>query len=401
MADCNAPSTISNLASKDTQRIVGTIAENLAANSPFINLLKGGTFPSGTSDEQRSIVEMQAAGGYSLVNPEFTNDTAVCGTVGNQTLTGTVQYLYRLKTLRGRGPRVCVKQGYSAFKGSYIQAENAIKDDVTQIINSDIRYQLLVNSASKFVAVPGQPFTTLFTGGSQSNIGIGFVDIEPTGSMTMAALQKLNRFVRDTLLAKPFGGASGYSRVIASSDQIDAWREETGTKEVLLSSQTGGFKLGESVLTGYQWEQFAQYRGLSFGVDQRPLRATSINSDGTLNYVNPYVTVVDSGTNTAYDDLNPGWLSAPLEVGFLVFEDTFLRLVPERYVGEGSFKFSPQLAMGELEWFYQRDNDCNVWGDYGQHIYQISRAYKPIRPQHIVPFVYHRCEAAMNLTACP
>jgi hypothetical protein len=69
----------------------------------------------------------------------------------------------------------------------------------------------------------------------------------------------------------------------------------------------------------------------------------------------------------------------------------FARLTPEKYSGEGSFKFAPQLAMGELEWVAQRDNDCNLFLDYGQHIYQISRAYQPLRPHAVVPFSYRRC----------
>jgi hypothetical protein len=79
---------------------------------------------------------------------------------------------------------------------------------------------------------------------------------------------------------------------------------------------------------------------------------------------------------------------------------SFKRLVPEKYVGEGSFKFAPQMHMGELEWHYIKDNDCNIWGDYGWHIYQISRAYQPQRPHHIIPILYKRCKADLGLDEC-
>ena len=85
--------------------------------------------------------------------------------------------------------------------------------------------------------------------------------------------------------------------------------------------------------------------------------------------------------------------------GILMAEDTgtqapvaeLISVKAENYVGEGTFKFSPQLAMGELEWTYFRDNDCNLYGDFGQHIYQISRAIQPIRPQNVLPVLYKRC----------
>ena len=62
MGDClDTPPVLSDIASKDTNRIVGRIAESLTANSVFINLLDGGVFPAGTSDAQRSVVQMPAA----------------------------------------------------------------------------------------------------------------------------------------------------------------------------------------------------------------------------------------------------------------------------------------------------------------------------------------------------
>jgi hypothetical protein len=56
--------------------------------------------------------------------------------------------------------------------------------------------------------------------------------------------------------------------------------------------------------------------------------------------------------------------------------------------------------MGELEWHYIVDNQCNQWGDFGWHKYQITRAYRPLRPQHIIPILYKRCRADLGLVAC-
>jgi len=104
--------------------------------------------------------------------------------------------------------------------------------------------------------------------------------------------------------------------------------------------------------------------------------------------------------NTAYAKANPTWLGADYEVGQLLADGSFERLTPEKYTGEGSFKFAPQLHMGELDWHYLLDNGCNQFGDYGWHKYQITRAYKPLRPQHIVPILYKRCEADLGLVDC-
>lgn len=403
MADCNRPATLSDISTKDTNRLIGRIAESLTANSVFINLLDGGTFPSGTSDQVRSSVQMPAAPGDSLAIPTFVNDTEVCGTVGDQDKTDTVEFTYRLQTKRGFGPRVCMKQGYAAYKDSYLRAADSLTKLIVQYINADIRAQLYLQSASKFVAAPGYCFEDLFTGGEHTDVGVLFANVVPDGQVTFKAVHAVARYLKEALFAEMFpSGDKGqpHFRFIGSSDIVEAFRNETGVAGVLAAFVAGSYKLGEVALSGYSFEYSPAYRGIAFGVDQTPLRATGFNGDGTLALVDPRLIVANVGKNTAYSIANPAWLKAPLEVGFLVGQNSFKRLVPEKYAGEGTFKFAPQMHMGELEWHYQIDNDCNIWGDYGWHKYQITRAYQPVRPHHIVPILYRRCNIDLGLEAC-
>lgn len=404
MADfaCDTPPEISDIASKDTSRLVGAIAKALAANAPYLNVIGGGTFPSGTSDEITSVVQMQAAPGDSLAIPTFVCDTELCGQLGHEDLTDTISYVTRLESFRGRGPRICMKKGYSAFKGSYVMAEDSLKKLITQYVNADVRAQLYLRSASKFVAAAGYDFDSIFTGGNPTDLGVTFQNVEPTGPMTFKALHYVARYIRETLFAEWFSNSNGqpHFRFIGGSDQIEYFRTEVGVENVLIALTNGSYKVGADALTAYQWEASPAYRGIAFGVDQRPLRATGFNEDGSLALVNPVTTVTNPAKNTAYAKANPAWLAADFEVGILLGDGSFERLVPERYVGEGSFKFAPQLYMGELDWHYHIDNGCNIWGDFGFHKYQITRAYRPQRPEHIVPILYKRCEADLGLVDC-
>lgn len=403
MGDCITPAAASDIARKDTNRLIGSVAKTLAANSPFINVLRGGTFPSGTSDTVRTAVQMQAAPGDSLALPTFVCDIDLCGQVGLQDLTDAIEFTTKLESKRGFGPRVCVKKGYSAFKSSYLAAEDSMKKLITQYINSDVRAQLYLRSASKFTAAVGFDFTSLFTGGNETDIGVQFAPILPTGPMSFKALHYLARYIKENLFAEMFdAGGKGmpHFKVIASADQIELFREESGVKDVLLQFVCGGYKFGEDSLRGYSWESAGAYRGLAFGIDQRPLRASGFKANGDLNLIDPVTIVTNAAKNTAYAKLNPAWAAAEYEVGFLIADMSFERLVPERFVGEGSFRWNPQLHMGELDWHYEIDNDCNVWGDFGWHKYQIIRAYKPVRPQFVVPFLYKRCTADLGLAVC-
>jgi hypothetical protein len=399
---CDDAGTISDIASKDTNRIVGSIAKTLAANSPYLNVIGGGTFPSGVSDSVRSVVQMQAAPGDSLAIPQFVCDTELCGNLGHQDLTDTIEFNLRLESFRGRGPSICVKKGYAAFKGSYAMAEHSLKKLVTQYINADIRAQLYLRSASKFTANANYDFNSLFTGGSETDLGVEFAPLLPTGPMTFKALHYISRYLRDVLFGEWYSNDRGmpHFRFIGGSDQVEYFRSEVGVQNVMCCLTEGGYKLGETSLTAFSFESSPAYRGLAFGVDQRPLRATGFNPDGTLALVDPVTVVSNPAKNTAYAKANPAWVDASYEVGLLIADGSFERLVPERYVGEGSFRFAPQLHMGELDWHYHIDNECNQWGDFGWHKYQITRAYKPLRPQHIIPILYKRCRADLGLVNC-
>lgn len=399
---CDDPTQISDIASKDTNRIVGTIAKALAANSPYMNVVQGGTFPAGTSDAIRSVVQMQAAPGDSLAVPTFVCDTEICGQAGHQDLTDTVDFTVRLESFRGRGPNICLKKGYSAFKGSYSVAEDSLKKLVTQYVNADIRAQLYLRSASKFTANAGFDFNSLFTGGSETDLGVKFAPLLPTGPMTFKALHYIARYLREVLFGEWYSTEKGmpHFRFIGGSDQVEYFRSEVGVQNVMCCLTQGGYKLGETTLTAYSFEQSPAYRGIAFGVDQRPLRATGFDVNGLPVLVNPVTIVSNPAKKTAYAKANPAWIDADYEIGILIADGSFERQVPERYVGEGSFKFAPQLHMGELEWHYHIDNQCNQWGDFGWHKYQITRAYKPLRPQHIIPILYKRCKADLGLVNC-
>ena len=392
--DCIPLAAIQDFASKDVNRIIGQIGRVLARKSPYVNSIDGGTLPN-VSDVVRSVVEEMAVPAASLASPTFVNDTTLCGIGATPDQVGSTEYQFQLQTLRGAGPRVCVKQARTAFKGSYLQAQVSLEKTILQLINADIRYQYLIQSGIKYVSNSTQSFSQNLTGDMQQ-INTQFAAILPDAPMNFKTLYRIGTFLREEMLAEPFASKDGeFFQVLASADQIEVFRNDADVKEDLLYLSAGSFKLGEESISGYQ---FMGYRGFAFGIDQQPLRATGFDGSGNLVLVNPIVST--AVTNGFAQRRNPAWVAAPYEVMFVIAGEAFKRLIPEQYVGEGTFKFAPQLAMGELEWTYFRDNDCNLYGDFGQHIYQISRAIQPIRPQNVCAVVYKRCPFDGVAAAC-
>jgi hypothetical protein len=386
MSDCISLAAVQNFAAKDVNRIIGQIGRVLARKSPYINSIDGGTLPN-VSDVVRSVVQEMAVPAASLASPSFANDTTLCGVGATPDQVGSTEYQFQLQTLRGAGPRVCVKTSRTAFKGSYLQAQISLEKTILQLINADIRYQYLIQSGIKYVSNSTRTFTQNLTGDMQAINTQFATGILPDSPMNFKTLYRIGTFLREEMLAEPFGSKDGeFFQVMASADQIEAFRNDADVKEDLVALTTGSFKLGEDSIKGYQ---FFGYRGFAFGIDQQPLRASGYDVSGNLVLINPITST--AVTNGFAQRRNPAWVAAQYEVMFVIAGEAFKRLVPETYTGEGTFRFAPQLAMGELEWTYFRDNDCNLYGDFGQHIYQISRAIQPIRPQNVCAILYKRC----------
>jgi len=383
--NCIDLATVQNFASKDTNRIIGQIAKVLARKSPYINSIDGGTLPN-VSDVVRSVVEEMAVPASSLASPTFTADINLCGIGATPDRVGSTEYQFQLATLRGAGPRVCVKQARTAFKGSYLQAQVSLEKTILQLINADIRYQFLIQSGIKYTCSSTNTFTSNLTGDMQQ-INTQFANNVVDSPLNFKTLYRIGSFLREEMLAEPFASKDGeFFQVLLGADAIESLRNDADVKEDLLYLTAGSFKLGEESISGYQ---FMGYRGFAFGIDQQPLRSTGLGEDGNLVLVNPII--AQAVTNGFGQRRNPSWVNAPYEVGFVIAGESFKRLVPEQYVGEGTFRFAPQLSMGELEWTYFRDNDCNLYGDFGQHIYQIQRAIQPIRPQNVCAILFKRC----------
>jgi len=370
----------------------------IALNDPYSNLVEGGTTPNNMGEEIRTLVTNRMVTNQSLTRPAFNPTIDACGTVGPKAEFGQTIFSTRLETLRGQGPTICLNQSRYAVLDSYRIAEQNLKDAIKSLNAADIRNELLTLSGVKAVLLAGATNLGQILTGGYNQVGVDFQGDLPTSPVSHKFLVALSNYMRDNLSPQTFGeGAGQFFVFISSSDQTEVLRNEAGLKQELLAFVTGNDKgVGDS-LKKYAWIDYP-YRGIKLAIDQQPLRFNEVDANGFPVLIEPLIrTVTDYGVENA---TNPDWVNAEYEVGFLVSQGTFKRLVPERFVGEGSFRFDPQFVMGELAWHYQKDNTCNVWGDFGFHKYQIVRAFQPRRPHGVIPVLYKRCAQDLGLTTC-
>jgi hypothetical protein len=401
MGDCLiSPQQAIDFANRDVSRLVGNITLLLMRRSPFSDTLDGGTFESGISDEQRNIVMERPLLNQSLVLPTFFNDIDSCADLGNVAETGSTEYTTKLGTIRGRGPKVCIKQMRSAFAASYSATQDAIQKQLLYFMNIDVRSQLLLRSGVKIKCNTAYTFPQMVSGDVQ-DIDASFNDDNPPDTaITWKFLKYTESWAHEALLAEPFESEAGtICKFIGGADIIDVLRDELNVRYDMRALTTGRYQLGEETITGYTWA--GPYQGIALGIDQQPLRFDQfqeLNGQLIPDFIEPEVAVqVSKGVGAR---ANPAYLAAQYEIAFLVFANSFRRLVPEQFTGAGEWRFPPQFSQGELEFTCIRDNDCNLFGDFGFHIYQITRAYRPERPHAVIPIAFKRCQPDFGFATC-
>ena len=385
--DCLSAAVALDIANKDTLRIVGQVAMTVAQRAVYADTIDGGTLEN-VSDVVRSITGEAAVPAASLTRPVFVPAANACGTGGGIDQTGTTEYQFQLMNLRGRGPKVCVKTTRTGFISSYTHALNSLKQMLVRITNADIRANYFDNSGCKAILDSTGTFSNDFAGDVNA-LSTAFPNRAPqtTDVLTFRAIESIMTYMRETLGVQPvdMGGVQeGVFKLIASQFAIQALRDELHIGQDTRALVSGSFNIGKDVVQGYGYS--GPYHGVVFGVDPEPLRGTTLTA-GVLTLIEPGVAVATT-TGFGYRP-NSSWVSATYEIAFLFGKSPFARLVPT-YQRVPGWDFPAQIANGGLDFKILSDADCNFWEDFGQHRYEVERAYQPIHPHAVCAILFKR-----------
>jgi hypothetical protein len=395
--DCNLdPGDISDVIASQVSVLKHDIIRFNALNDPYANVIEGGSAPNNSGTEIKTLVTSRMVTNQSLTAPSFSPTIEACGTRGPTAEPGQTLFTTQMKTLRGLGPKICVKQAMYSVADSYRVVEQNLKDAIKSIMAADTRNNLLQLAGVKGVLKSGATNLGQLLSGGYNQVAVNFVGGLPTAPVTHKFLVHLSHYMRDTLSPEFFGEGAGQHFVfVAGSDQIEKLRNETGLKTETLAFVQGSDASAKEALKRYAFIEYP-YRGIKLAIDQQPLRFNVVDGNGFPVAIEP---LIEAATDYGVENVvNPDWVSAQYEVGFLISKGSFKRLVPEKYLGEGSFKWPAQFVMGELDWHLLKDNECNVWADYGFHKYQIERAFQARRPHGVIPLLYKRCSVDLGLS---
>ena len=382
-----------------TSRIQAVLARYLMTTEPYSNLLEGGTFAAQNGTQLLTVVPDRMVSNKSLVAPTLLPFTQICGFQGTVGSWGQHRYTAQLGYDRGRSPDICVNDEFYVVKDSLRNAIQQLKDFTREYIMADNRWNMVLRSGTKITlkAAAGVP-ADVISGGTIGAVDVNFPGGLPDCPLTYEFVKYLDIHIRETLAPDLFGdGAGEYAVLITSGAQNERLRNEAGVRQDLLGMVIGGGAQEKALIKNYAFVEYP-YRGLKAGIDWRPIRFNTVDLNGYPVPIEPYVAqAADTGLVNA---VNPAWALAQYEVSFLIYKNTFRRVVPERFIGEGEAKFEPQFVMGELNWHYVLDNVCNVYGDFGFFKWQVIRGFQPIKPYLCIPILHKRCAQPMGLEAC-
>lgn len=393
--DCISIGEANEFLSRDTNRISGQIARSLAINSPWMNVIETGTFSAGVSDVQRSVIQEAIAPVLSQCNPTWA--TFQCSLPPQTVCYGNTEFQYSPEQYFEKSCPFCIQTSYSSFRNGIQMVEMAYSDHVQTLWNSWIRAKMFNLSATKVVAdSTATSFNQLVTRGLGTAFAAGRT---PDAPLTFKFLKFIANYLTHSLLAgSQFQWGSGmlqHFRFISDQQTLDNFRSEDAVRRDLRFIAAGSPN-GKQPLLEYSWE--GPYQGISFGVDQSIIRVSGIRDDGTVCCVEPFITA--AATNGTKREVNPAWLGAPYQISFLIAKNSFVREIPEEFLGTGLTKFDKQFWGGKITWHNVKDNCDNITGNKGFHYWQLASAFRPVRPEFVIPILHLRCVDDLGLAPC-
>jgi hypothetical protein len=399
--------TATQIFAADPTRIIAPIGAALAANVPYLSVLPQKTFEAQVSPIHVSVVQGRTVPGTSMTFPTFNTMGSVVS-IGNNagnSKSGTSSYQYQAKIYQDFSDVIALNVAYNAFKESLTSQLQAVQQYSTELINADTRAEIFTRSGVKAVVQSSASFYSTISGGQQQ-IDTPLPNTYSDTRLSFQLLHHYARYLTQDLLAWKFGeGENAHVRFIGSADILEALRQDLGGAAgpggyvqypigPLAANSIAGDKEAMKGMTGYLFKPM--FRGIDFGEDQRPLRYNWTGS--TYVAVEPYVQV--AGTTGNIEVVNPGWLVASHEVGFLFARNSFERQVPAKWVGEGRVKWAQQMFGGEVIFGAYPDMVQNFFRNYGVLAFQIGRAFRPIYPWFVLPIVYKRCSVDDAPASC-
>jgi hypothetical protein len=403
---------IDTILTQEANRIGQDIHRRTVHVSPWMDLIKQTTFPSGmgytlgTLIYDRSLPTTSANGStlglnWTKLSPDtHAQDTLQTGNTLDQILVGArdtnlgaqsgksfIQFARQLKQYDLRravveSPRINVEDlRFAAYRQEQLRAVMDALTDSTRY-SWEERYRDEYDRLCANVLVCKTAGSTTISSGKEGNATVD-VDLsgDPTGNISNKVLDSIYfRLVRGGAGTNAYGreNARPVFGLVCSSEASYQLVKEAGVRD---DYRYNNAKVGELIAPlGIE----RSHRGFYHLVDDLAPRFTADTdtdgagpdtADGTLNRVFPY-----TATNGVITP-NADYESAPIEAAYVLHQDVMESQIPEPITGANGLTFDPVTYRGKFDWKNIPSVDLNPDGTIGFFRGVLASASKPIKTE--------------------
>lgn len=390
-----ACTAINDILARESSRISKDIYDRVFPTSPWIGLIKRGTFPK-EMGQTISVLTYERSAPTTAEPTWSLVDTTTDGTAGGACLPAATVIpiastlrtfsLYRLNL---QGPDFCAENLRTPFEVS--QQLGAIVSVLAEY--SRIEWEIR-DRHEYFKFCKRKVVITSIGLVEDATMAAAYPAGTPGSILTQGVLNRYKaKLIRDGAGQSALGKQDGVPvlTLICSG--------ETSDNLIFLNAdirQDLRWGKPNELLASYGVDR--SYRGFFHLIDPFPRRFNIIL--GVLTEVPAfYATAATKGNKT---EVNPDYEAATIEESFIFDPTVFEQLIPEPVVAPGAnLRFDPANYMGDWKWLNIPDRDCNPRGQIGFHDGILAAGSKPVHPERGVAFLHLRCDPALNLvTSC-
>lgn len=380
---------------RESGRVGPDIYSRVFTRSPWVGLIRRGTFPDGMGHtisvltyERNAPVLAEPTWTTLTVNDGDITESGLCAPVATKIGVGNTLRTYNLARRVLEGPDFCVENIRFSFQ---------LREQLTQVMNILTEYTLIeweIRDRHEYLRLVKWKVSVNAGLTTSEATTAPYFGACPTSILTQGVLNRWRaRLLRDGAADSALGRANGapiFTLIVSY---------ETSENLIFLNADIrDDLRWGKpnELLAPFGVER--SYRGFYHLIDAYPMRGTC--AAGVFTETPAFST--QAATKGQRAEVNQSWMDAPYEISFIFDPMVFEQLIPQPITNPANkFQFNPVNYMGDWQARNIIDRICNPDGTVIFHRGILAAASKPVHPERGVAFLHLRCDPALSLiTSC-
>lgn len=390
--------SVTDIVVRETGRFLPqTIYDRTFGRSPWMGLIKRGTYPAGLSETISVLTYERTA--PTVAEPEWNDVVTVDGQEGGACLPpvreigiGSTVRTFGLKRAALHGPRFCAEEFRTVFDlEMQLDRIASILADYT-ILEWEIRDRHEYFRGTQTKVSVTDCYNPAFT----TTTAQTYPAVCPTAPMSLSVLEKFRiKLLRDGATPLIRENGSPVLTVLASTETIgNIIRANADIRNDIRWADAGA---GNNARLLQAFGINSTYSGFMFIADMFPRRFTC--AAGVFTEIPAFsATAATKGQKAT---VNTAWETAPYEETHIFDQDVFHQLIPQPIVApHPKFVFNAVNYTGD--WRIQNipDEVCNPDGNLIRHRGILAAGSQPVHPERGVSFVHLRCDPSGCALTC-